>query len=80
MGTPSSVYFKCPHCEELQEEQFKPGRMASYYFPDDMKRIPIAYLQRFQKTTWTCTHCDKEFRTDVNIFVQVDNACIYKET
>lgn len=80
MGVFNSVYFKCPHCNEVQEDQFKPGGMQSWTFPDDAisGKMPLEYIRYFQDMKWECYSCGKEFTCKVDVEIKVSNPRIEK--
>lgn len=76
MGIFNSVYFKCPKCGEVQEDQFKPGSMNAWYFPEDVDTMPLDYVQFFNGRSWECYKCACVFQTDVDLKIEVSNARI----
>jgi hypothetical protein len=77
VGIFNSVYVQCPHCSEYEEEQYKPGSMASWRFGVDTD-IPLEYLRDFQNRDWTCWNCNKNFTTKVSIKLEIGDMIIEK--
>lgn len=63
MGVFDSVICNCPKCDIELEEQFKPGSMDTFYFPQDYLTMPPEMLNC---TVW-CHKCKKLFKLAVDI-------------
>lgn len=65
MGVFNTVICKCPKCDTELEEQFKPGNMDTYSFPEDYLTMPMEYLNSMV----FCPTCKKMFilRADISI-------------
>lgn len=79
MGLFNSVIVKCPQCGEENDEQFKPGYMDRYDFPEDVDSTPVDYLKEMNDHYWSCYKCNTEFRTFVDVAVTISNARVELE-
>lgn len=76
MGVFNSVFVDCPYCSEENEEQFKPGNMWSWKFPN--KKIPYKYLLALDGFEWECSRCHEKFITETNIQIIIGELSIKK--
>ncbi len=73
MGVYNSVYFNCPKCNTLLEEQFKPGSMSAWKFPDDLAKMPVSMVQNLNHTEVDCYECKHVFKVVVDVEIKVSN-------
>lgn len=63
MGMFDSLMLRCPHCDHLNEEQFKDGDCTlSMFTLDD---LPKHLLPRFDGRSITCLACTKTFQIKI---------------
>lgn len=74
MGLFNSVYIECPFCGEKVEDQFKPGGMYSWDFPDQVDKIPIDLIRSINDNIYHCWNCNGEFQTVVDVIIKVSGA------
>ncbi len=74
MGVFNSVYFTCPNCgcKDI-EEQFKPGYMKAWRFPEDYEKIPLDILRSLNNDQIDCYNCETEFVVKIDIEIKVSN-------
>ncbi len=78
MGCFNSIIIECPNCKEQVDEQFKPGYMKAYWFPRDILKMPIEYVQYMQNRELTCWSCKQNFKTDVELKITIENPRVMK--
>lgn len=73
MGVYDTVIVKCPHCSCEADEQYKPGCMRYYNFPEEINEIPYDILTSLQNKRWKCYDCDKFFYTNFTLILKIEN-------
>jgi hypothetical protein len=78
MGCFNSILVKCPHCDAQNEDQFKPGYMNGWNFPEEAEETPIEYLQSISGRSWICYNCENKFHTEVDVKIVISNPRVIK--